>query len=52
MLTIEDIFRLSNAKSKGSAHVLFGEGSGKIWTFSCWEKGDFIIINEFRYGQT
>ena len=43
---------LSNAKSKGSAHVLLGEGSGKIWTCSCWEKGNFIMINEFKYDQT
>ena len=43
---------LSNAKSKGSAHVLLGEGSGKIWTCSCWEKSNFIMINEFKYGQT
>ena len=39
-------------KSKGSAHVLLGEGSGKIWTCSCWEKGNLIMINEFKYGQT
>ena len=26
---------LSNAKLKGSAHVLLGEGSGEIWTCSC-----------------
>ena len=26
---------LSNAKSKGSAHVLLGEESGKIWLCSC-----------------
>ena len=25
---------------------------GKIWTCSCWEKGNFIMINEFEYGQT
>ena len=43
---------LSNVKLKGSAHVLLGEGSGKIWTCSCWEKDNFIIINEFKYGQT
>ena len=30
---------LSNARSKKSAHVLLGEGSGKI---SCWEKGNFM----------
>ena len=43
---------LSNAKSKGSGHVLLGEGSGKICTCSCWEKDYFIMINEFKYGQT
>ena len=43
---------LSNAKSKGSAHDLLSEKSGKIWTCSCWEKVNFIIINEFKYGQT
>ena len=35
MLIIEDIFWVSNVKLKGSAHVLLGEGSGKIWTCSC-----------------
>ena len=25
---------------------------GKIWRWSCWEKGNFIMINEFKYGQT
>ena len=34
------------------AHVLLGERSGKIWTCSCWEKVNFIMINEFKYGQT
>ena len=35
-----------------SAHVLLGEGSGEIWKCPCWEKGNFIMINEFKYGQT
>ena len=35
-----------------STHVLLGEGNGKIWTCSCIEKGNFIMINEFKYGQT
>ena len=39
---------LSNLKLKGRAHVLLGEGSGKIWTCSCY----FIMINEFKDGQT
>ena len=30
---------LSNARSKKSAHVLLGAGSGKI---SSWEKGNFM----------
>ena len=25
---------------------------GKIWTCSCWEKGNLMMINEFKYGQT
>ena len=25
---------------------------GKIWRCSRWEKGNFIMINEFKYGQT
>ena len=43
---------LFNAKLKGRAHVLLGEGSGKIWTCSCWEKRNFAMINKFKYGQT
>ena len=53
MLIIKDIFgSLSNAKLKGSSHVLLDEGSVKIWSCSCWEKGNFIMINEFKCGQT
>ena len=52
-LIIEGIFRvLSKAKLKGSANVLLGEGGWKIWTCSCWEKDNFITINEFKYGKT
>ena len=25
---------------------------GKIWRCSCWEKGNFIMINEIKYDQT
>ena len=25
---------------------------GKIWRCSCWEKANFVMINEFKYGQT
>ena len=43
---------LSLTRNRTEAHVLLGEGSGKIWKCSCWEKGNFIMINEFKYGQT
>ena len=43
---------LSLTRNRREAHVLLGEVSGKIWTCSCWEKGNFIMINEFKYGQT
>ena len=33
---------------KGRAHVLLGVGSGKIWTCSCWENRNCIMINEFK----
>ena len=33
-------------------NVLLGEGRGKILTCSCWEKGNFIMISKFKYGQT
>ena len=25
---------------------------GKIWSCSCWQNGNFITVNEFKYGQT
>ena len=43
---------LSLMGNQREAHVLLGVGSGKIWTCSCSEKGSFIMINEFKYGQT
>ena len=42
---------LSNGKLKVSTHVLLGEESGKTWTCFCGEKSNFIMINEFNYGQ-
>ena len=39
-------------KRKGSAHVLLGEGSGKNLAMFLLKKGNFIMINEFKYGQT
>ena len=37
----------------GEAHVFYlAREVGKIWRCSCWGKGNFIIINEFKYGQT
>ena len=43
---------LSLPRNRWKAHVLLGEGSGKIWTCSCCEKGNFIMINEFKFCQT
>ena len=43
---------LSHAKSKGSTHDLLGEGRGKNLYMLLLRKGNFIMINEFRYGQT
>ena len=43
---------LSLMRNRKEAHVLLGEGSGKIWTCSCCEKGNFIMINEFKFCQT
>ena len=44
---------LSNVKLKGSTHVLLGGGIGKnLEMFFCWEKDNFIMINEFKYRQT
>ena len=43
---------LSNAKSKGSAHVLLGEGRGNNLEMFLLRKGNFIMTDEFRYGQT
>ena len=47
MLIIENIFRvcLSNAKLKGSAQVLLGEGSGKKLGMFLMKKRQLIIVN-------
>ena len=37
---------------KGSAHVLLGEGRGKNLDMFLLKKANFIMIDEFRYGQT
>ena len=39
-------------KSKESAHVLLGEGRGKNLDMFLLRKGNFVMINGFRYGQT
>ena len=53
MLRIEIFFgSLSDVKLKGSTHVLLGEGRGKNLDMFLLTKSNFIMINEFRYGQT
>ena len=42
---------LSNAKSKGSAHVYVAREAGKFGHVLA-EKKVTIMINEFKYGQT
>ena len=35
------------------AHMFYlAREVGKIWRCSCWEKGNFIMINKFKYCQT
>ena len=35
------------------AHMFYlARKVGRIWRCSCWEKGNFIMINEFKYRQT
>ena len=54
MLIIEHIFlALSLTWNRREVHMLYlAKEEGKIWTCSCWEKVNFIMINEFRCGQT
>ena len=54
MLIMENIFQVShsNTKLKGSTHVLFSKGRGKNLDMFLLRKGNFIMINELRYGQT
>ena len=44
---------LSLTRNRREAHMFYlAKEVGKIWTCSCWEKGTFIMINEFKHGQT
>ena len=44
---------LSLTRNRREAHMFYlAREVGKIWRCSCWEKGNFIMINEFKYGQT
>ena len=39
--------------NRREAHMLYlAREVGKIWRCSCWAKSNFIMINEFNYGQT
>ena len=38
--------------NQSEAHMFYLEREvGKIWRCPCWDKGNFIMINEFKYGQ-
>ena len=44
---------LSLTRNRGEAHMFYlAREVRRIWRCSCWEKGNFIMINEFKYVQT
>ena len=44
---------LSLKQNQGELHMFYlAREVGKIRRRSCWEKGNFIMINEFRYSQS
>ena len=44
---------LSVTRNRREAHMFYLVWEvEKIWKCSCREKGTFIMINEFKYGQT
>ena len=41
------------SQNRREAHMIYMVREvGKIWRCSCWEKGNFVMINKFKYGQT
>ena len=50
-LIIENIFRVSLTWNWREAHISLRKESEKNWRCPCWEKGKFILIYEFNYGQ-
>ena len=45
--------RLSLTQNRGKAHVFYlARKARQIWRCSCWGKGNSIMINELKYGQT
>ena len=43
---------LSVARGQGGGACFAWRGKWEgVWTCSCWEKGNFLMINEFKYGQ-
>ena len=44
---------LSLTRNRGEAHMFYlARKVGKIWRCFCWDKGNFIMINDFKYGET
>ena len=44
---------LSLTQNRRETHTVYlTREVGTIWRCSCWEKGNFVIINELKYGQT
>ena len=39
-------------QNRREAHMIYmAREVGKIWRCFCWEKGNFVMINEFKYDQ-
>ena len=40
-------------QNRREAHMIYmAKEVEKIWKCSCWEKGNFVMINDFKYGQS
>ena len=49
-LIIETIFRVTLLREIGGKRTFdLAREMGRIWRCFCWEKGNLITINEFKY---
>ena len=52
MLIVKNIFRVSLLHEIERKGLCFTSVVGKVWRCSYWEKGNFVMISDFKYGQT